>query len=102
MSCKTTKTDIGVGSSRPRKRQVLAMRPLCDPWYSATSPLPKHPLPGASSSAKLLCGLDTCNLTVAWFPLPSGLMELSIHRRELLAVTMDFMSPCGHSQSWND
>ena len=50
------------------------MRPLCDPWYSATSPLPKRPLLGASS-AKLLCGPDTCNLTVAWFPPPSGLME---------------------------
>uniref|UniRef100_A0A2N9J335 Aminotransferase-like plant mobile domain-containing protein n=1 Tax=Fagus sylvatica TaxID=28930 RepID=A0A2N9J335_FAGSY len=44
------------------------MRPLCDPWYSATSPLPKRPLPRASSSAKLLCGPNTCNLTVAWFP----------------------------------
>ena len=29
-------------------------------------------------------------------------MELCIRRRELLAVPMDFMSPCGHSQSWND
>uniref|UniRef100_A0A2N9F0D2 Uncharacterized protein n=1 Tax=Fagus sylvatica TaxID=28930 RepID=A0A2N9F0D2_FAGSY len=78
------------------------MWPLCDPWYSATSPLPKCPLPGASYSAKLLCGPDTCNLTVAWFPPPSGLMELRIHRWELLTVPIDFMSPCGHSQSWND
>uniref|UniRef100_A0A2N9E1E4 Aminotransferase-like plant mobile domain-containing protein n=1 Tax=Fagus sylvatica TaxID=28930 RepID=A0A2N9E1E4_FAGSY len=31
-----------------------------------------------------------------------GLMELRIRRRELLAVPIDFMSPCGHSQSWND
>ncbi|GMY24098.1 CHD3-type chromatin-remodeling factor PICKLE [Fagus crenata] len=102
MLCKTTKTDTSAGSSRPRKRQVLVIRPLCDPWYSATNPLPKRPLPRASSSTKLLCGLDTYNLTVAWFPPPSGLMELCIRRRELLAVPIDFMSPCGHSQSWND
>jgi hypothetical protein len=102
MSCKATKTDTGVSSSRPRKRQVLAMWPLCDPWYSAASPLPKCPLPGASYSAKLLCGPDTCNLTIAWFPPPLGLMELRIHRRELLTVPIDFMSLCGHSQSWND
>uniref|UniRef100_A0A2N9FRT1 Aminotransferase-like plant mobile domain-containing protein n=1 Tax=Fagus sylvatica TaxID=28930 RepID=A0A2N9FRT1_FAGSY len=80
MSCKATKTDTGADSSRPQKRQVLAMRLLCDLWYSATSLLPKPPLPVASSSAKLLCGPDTCNLTVAWFPPPSGLMELRIHR----------------------
>uniref|UniRef100_A0A2N9HQA0 Aminotransferase-like plant mobile domain-containing protein n=1 Tax=Fagus sylvatica TaxID=28930 RepID=A0A2N9HQA0_FAGSY len=78
------------------------MRPLYDPWYSATSPLPKRPLPGASSSEKLLCGPDICNLTVAWFPSPSGLMEPCICRQELLAVPIDFMSQCGHSQSWND
>jgi hypothetical protein len=29
-------------------------------------------------------------------------MELHIRWRELLAVPIDFMSPCGHSQSWND
>uniref|UniRef100_A0A2N9HEP2 Aminotransferase-like plant mobile domain-containing protein n=1 Tax=Fagus sylvatica TaxID=28930 RepID=A0A2N9HEP2_FAGSY len=102
MSCKTTKTDTGAGSLRPRKRQVLVMQPLCDPWYSATSPLPKRLLPGASSSAKLLCGPNTCNLTVAWFPPPSGLMELRIRRWELLVVPIYFMSSCGHSQSWND
>ena len=78
------------------------MRPLCDPWYSTTSPLPKRSLSGASSSAKLLCGPNTCNLSVAWFPPPSGLMELHIRRWELLAVPIDFMSPFGHSQSWND
>uniref|UniRef100_A0A2N9GJL1 Aminotransferase-like plant mobile domain-containing protein n=1 Tax=Fagus sylvatica TaxID=28930 RepID=A0A2N9GJL1_FAGSY len=57
---------------------------------------------GLLHQRKLLCGLDTCNLTVAWFPPPSGLMELRIRRRELLAVPIDFMFPYGHSQSWND
>ena len=29
-------------------------------------------------------------------------MELRIRRRELLAIPINLMSPCGHSQSWND
>ena len=78
------------------------LRPLCDPWVTATSPFP-FPLPldpVTPIEEKMEIGSDIVDSDEFNLPPSDSMIELRLRLQEVLPVPIIFSMECGQSVDW--